>query len=95
MADGSGGHISYLPAPSHPCTPPDAARYPVGTRWTCDTCHDFWEVRASVSERPHHFWKRGLPYPGRVVDRQPFPVIGVLVCLLVAIAAGIALILTI
>lgn len=92
--DKSGGHISYEPKPEHPCTPPDADAYPIGTRWTCDTCWRFWEVRPSASTSPHNYWRPGLPYPGDVPERPPFPVIPVLICLVIAIGAGIALILT-
>lgn len=94
--DNSGGHISYLPTPEHPCTPPDPERYPIGTRWTCDTCRDFWEVRASVQEIPHHYWDRGLPYPGHLDAHQPIGrTVVVLLILLALIGAGIAVILSV
>jgi hypothetical protein len=93
--DKSGGHISYQPTPPHPCTPPDAALYPVRTRWTCDTCRDHWEVSSDGGDHSH-YWRRGLPYPGW--DDEEHQGIGrhavVLLLLVVLIAAGLAIILS-
>lgn len=62
------GHITYQPTERHPCNPPNPDAYPVGTRWTCDTCRDFWTVMptppAEDGTEVGNWWRRSLPYPG-------------------------------